>query len=289
MTHPIIHAQDMVTGYGHKGRLGDLTFELDPGLTHGLIGANGVGKTTLLRAIAGQLKSTGLTVFGHAPFDNPAVMDRTVLMGIDNPLIDGWNVTKLFRAGAARWPSWNHARAEELVERFELPRKNYSALSRGQKSAMGIIFAVASGCELMLLDEPYLGLDVAKRQVFYDVLQEEHGRNIVVSTHHLNEVSGFIDTVLLLGDTVVAGPIDDFVENIIALTGPADSLDRALSRLQVRVIAREDTPVGHRAILDLRRTPALADVTFDTATSLGLRAGEVSLEQAVLALQGVQR
>ncbi|MDK8669279.1 AAA family ATPase, partial [Corynebacterium marquesiae] len=88
-----------------------------------------------------------------------------------------------FRIGKARWKTWNQERAEELAAQFALPKKNYSALSRGQKSAMGFIFAVASGCELMLLDEPYLGLDVDKRQRFLEVLREEQGkRTIVVST-----------------------------------------------------------------------------------------------------------
>src|SRR5699024_4857435 len=110
-------------------------------------------------------------------------------MGIDNPLVDGWNISKLMRLGSARWATWNTARGDGLQQRFDLPSKTYSALSREQMSAMGIIMAVASGCELMLLDEPYLGLDVEKRQVFYDVLREEHGRTIVISTHHLNELS----------------------------------------------------------------------------------------------------
>ena len=85
--------------------------------------------------------------------------------------------------------------------RFDVPAKAYSSLSRGQKSAVGFIFAVASGCEVMLLDEPYLGLDTQRRELFYQVLREEHGRTIVISTHHLNEVAGLLDTVSLMGIT----------------------------------------------------------------------------------------
>ncbi|MFW9144883.1 AAA family ATPase [Corynebacterium striatum] len=184
-----------------------LSFALEDNLTHGLVGPNGVGKTTLLRMIAGQLKSEGLKVFGERPFDNQKIMDRIILMGIDNPLFDGWNVDKLFRIGKARWKTWNQERAEELASQFALPKKNYSGLSRGQKSAMGFIFAVASGCELMLLDEPYLGLDVDKRQRFLEVLREEQGkRTIVVSTHHLDEIEGYLDTVLLLGEAPLVWP-----------------------------------------------------------------------------------
>ena len=77
----MIKASNLKTGYS-TSVIKNLSFELADGLTHGLIGANGVGKTTLLRALAGQLPAEGITVDGHEPFDNPAVLDKTVLMGI---------------------------------------------------------------------------------------------------------------------------------------------------------------------------------------------------------------
>ena len=256
-------------------------FALQPGLTHGVVGPNGSGKTTLLRQIAGQHQSGRLQVFGQRPFDNRAVTDRTILMGIDNPLVDGWNISKLMRLGSARWSTWNTARAEELQQRFELPSKNYSALSRGQKSAMGIIMAVASGCELMLLDEPYLGLDVEKRQVFYDVLREEHGRTIVISTHHLNELSGHLDTVLMLNG-MKHGAVAELIDGILEVTGHPENIDRLLNRLQITPLSRESTALGDRVIVDAIALGA--DNVFDTASALDLRASEVNLERAVLAL-----
>jgi len=235
----------------------------------------------LLRQIAGQHQSERLQVFGQRPFDNRAVTDRTILMGIDNPLVDGWNISKLMRLGSARWSTWNTARAEELQQRFELPSKNYSALSRGQKSAMGIIMAVASGCELMLLDEPYLGLDVEKRQVFYDVLREEHGRTIVISTHHLNELSGHLDTVLMLNG-MKHGAVAELIDGILEVTGHPENIDRLLNRLQITPLLRESTALGDRVIVDAIALGA--DNVFDAASALDLRASEVNLEKAVLAL-----
>lgn len=256
-------------------------FSLGEGLTHGIVGPNGIGKTTLLRKIAGQQQSTGIEAFGQEPFDNRAVMDRTILMGIDSPLVDGWNIKKLMRLGKARWDTWNAERADELQDRFELPSKNYSGLSRGQKSAMGIIMAVASGCELMLLDEPYLGLDVEKRQVFYDVLREEHGRTILVSTHHLNELSGHLDTVLILNG-MKHGYVEELIDGILELTGKAENIDRLLNRLQVKTLSRESTAMGDRVIVDAISLGP--DNVFDAARMVDVRANEINLEKAVLAI-----
>ena len=165
---------------------------------------------------------------------------------------------KLFRIGQVRWKTWNQDRADELVDAFELPVQNYSSLSRGQKSAMGFIFAVASGCELMLLDEPYLGLDVQRRQVFFDVMREEQGtRTIVVSTHHLSEIEGYLDTILLLSDEPLSGPIDEIVDSIVAVSGHASQLDRALGRLQLPVLARVLNPGRPR---DYRRASQVCTV-----------------------------
>ncbi|WP_408910189.1 AAA family ATPase [Corynebacterium kefirresidentii] len=259
----------------------DFTFA--DGLTHGLVGPNGIGKTTLLRKIAGQIQSGGITVFGENPFDNQSVLNRVILMRIDNPLPDSWGIGKLGVIGKARWPRWDDERFNELLVRFDVPAKAYSSLSRGQKSAVGFIFAVASGCEVMLLDEPYLGLDAQRRELFYQVLREEHGRTMVISTHHLNEVAGLLDTVSLMGDNPISGPIDDFIEGILELTGPSESLTAAAEELGLPELTRTTTSLGDRVLIDARS--ASTDPIFRIAQANGLRVNEVSLERAVLALE----
>lgn len=300
MTTDLIHAHALNAGYPRGGSvLRELSLNLQAGLIHGLIGPNGAGKTTLLRVLAGQLPAEGeLAVFGEHPFDNPAVLDRTVLAGIDAPLPAAWPVRKILAVGAARHVTWDAGRATQLVERFGLPTdRNYSELSRGQKSTASLIFACASGCELMLLDEPYLGLDTARRDAFYRTIQEEMERlprTIIMSTHHLHESEKLLDTVLFLedGHLALAGPVEDLAEQILQLVGPAEEVDRVISRLgNVPELHREDMSIGRRSIIDLRATPERADAAFDTARQLGgrVQVSEVTLEQAVLALGGDHR
>ncbi|AGF73673.1 ABC transporter ATP-binding protein [Corynebacterium halotolerans YIM 70093 = DSM 44683] len=296
----MIHAEGLTAGYPKGGDvLQGLTFSLGSGLVHGLIGPNGAGKTTLLRVLAGQLQHNGdVRVFDTDPFDEPAVMDRTVLAGIDAPLPDGWSVKKLLAVGAARYRGWNGRRAEELVERFDLPqKKSYMSLSRGQKSAASLVLACASGCELLLLDEPYLGLDVEKREEFYRILREEmerQPRTIVLSTHHLHESEKLLDTVLFIdaGRVHINGPAQDLAEQILEIVGPADDVDRVLNRLgPVPELRRDEMSIGRRSVIDLRGRPQLADAVFDTARQVSgrVRVSEVTLEQVVLAMSGEER
>lgn len=287
----MITAHNLSTGYRRNSEvLQGMSFTLEPGLIHGLIGRNGSGKTTLLRVLAGQLAADGeVEVFGEPPFDRASVMDRLVLAGIDAPLPDRWSVSTLLDVAAARWHSWDPARAAELVSRFDLsPDTRYSELSRGQKSAASIVLAVASGCELLLLDEPYLGLDVAKREQFYRTLREETGRTIVLSTHHLHEAEKLLDTVLYIDDgrVILHGAIDEVSARFVQLSGASDDVDRVLNRLgSLRELRRTDLSLGRRSVVDLGDGAADIDAVAHAAAQVGpVKVTELTLENAVLAM-----
>lgn len=293
---PVVTARDAMVGYGKKTVLKLDNVDLAPGLIHGLIGANGTGKTTLLRAIAGQLKTgAGLEVHGMAPYDNAVVMDRTVLMGIDVALPEGFSISRLFAFGKSRWAGWNSDYAEELAKRFELDvDQHYNKCSRGQKSAVGIIMALASGCELVLLDEPYLGLDVDKREVFYQILREQCERSercertFIVSTHHLNEAEAILDEIVLISnkgrdasEVILAGGTADIMENMLEVTGTGIQMERLEEALpQEAVLDRQILGGSAKVIVDLREHPDLIDLVHRVAKATQLR-----LEDAVRYLQ----
>lgn len=86
-----------------------------------------------------------------------------------------------------------------------------------------------------------------------------------------------------MGDNPISGPIDDFIEGILELTGPSEALTAAVTELDLRVLSRETTGLGDRVLIDARSTAT--DPIFRTAQAYGLRVTEVSLERAVLALE----
>lgn len=280
----MITLNGVTAGYSTRApALEGFNLNLGAGQIHGLVGSNGAGKTTLLRVLAGQLKATGdIKVFGEDPFDNPRTLERTVFMGIDVPLPDAWTGRKLFDFGRARYRTWNEDRALTLAKRFKLSGDTtIKEHSRGQRSALSFIYAFAAGCELTLLDEPYLGLDVEKRHAFYETLREERGRTIVISTHHLNDVD--LDTVTLLdaGLLVLSGPVDMLNEQVLAVTGTVESVGAALQRAGVPLLADAQISGARRVLLDLRQDPLAADELWEQP---GVTVSGVSLDETVRVL-----
>lgn len=202
----MISARQLTKSYKNNTVLNGIDLDFAPGQIHGLLGRNGVGKSTLLSILAGQVKADdGTVMFDDQPvFDNAATMARTVYAGIDVPFPPSWKVRAIVNTAAARWaPTFSRELAEQLVTEFGLEEKaRYDDLSRGERSMVGIVVGLAARCELTLLDEPYVGLDVANREIFYSALMAEmaaHPRTIILATHHIEESSKILDTVTVLG------------------------------------------------------------------------------------------
>ena len=110
----------------------------------------------------------------------------------------------MLAAAALRYPGWDQRLADELVEDFGLEgtlRDRYGNLSRGQRAMTGIVVGLASAAPLLLLDEPYVGLDTHNTQVFYRHLlaQADSGRTIIMATHHIEDAARILDSALILG------------------------------------------------------------------------------------------
>lgn len=261
----IVAARELTKSFRGKKVLRGLDFQLAEGRIHGLLGRNGTGKSTLLSILAGQVPHTGggMEVFNQAPFDNAHVMGRIVYAGIDVPFPAGWSPDIVFEAAAQRYPGWHQPTADALIADFALDvRTRYAKLSRGQRSMVGIIVGLAARAPLTLLDEPYLGLDVHNRSVFYTALLKEMDacpRTVVLATHHIEESAKLLDTFLILGrDGLIHHHLDagDLDDAYMVVSGPRlPRIDAALNRTEVAGLARALVP---RAVLDGVDTRGLA-------------------------------
>lgn len=220
MNTPLGVELDAVTHrFGSTEALTDVTVAVRPGTITGLVGRNGAGKTTLLSLVAGlrpvQRGSGSVKVGGRDVWENSAVTSRVCLVRDTGGVLEDQRIRHTLRIQRALRARWDEEYAVRLLERFGVPlRRRPDQLSRGQRSVLSGVVALASRAEVTLLDEVYLGMDAVARRLFYDELMAdylEHPRTIVLSSHLLDEVEDLLEDVVVLdrGRVVAAGGADE--------------------------------------------------------------------------------
>ncbi|MFP5072384.1 ABC transporter ATP-binding protein [Pseudonocardia nantongensis] len=220
--------------YGDLAALDEVSFELEEGRIHGLLGRNGAGKTTAMQILTAQNFATSgsAEIFGERPYENARVLARTCFIRESLKYPDSYKVEHALRAAASVFPNWDQAFADQLVGEFGLPsNRSCKKLSRGQQSAVGVIIGLASRAPLTFFDEPYLGLDAVARQLFYDRLLADyavHPRTVVLSTHLIDEVSDLIEHVVLIdhGRVLIDEDAEALRGRAVTVTGPVEAVER---------------------------------------------------------------
>ena len=276
---PVISATALGRRYRDHVALDSVSLTVEPGTVTGLLGRNGAGKTTLMRIITGlEFPTSGsIRVFGEAPAENEAVLRRMMFVREEQAYPD-LPVGQVLKVASWLCPNWDAELARQLVADFDLPPgRRIKKLSRGMRSAVGIVIGLAARAELTIFDEPYAGLDAVARQLFYDRLLAdfaEHPRTVVLSTHLVDEVADLLEHVVLLdhGRVVLDSPADDVRGTAMTVSGPA-------AAVQDFVAGR---PVWHQ-----QRLGARASVTVSGAPDLDAqgRARALNLTLEPLSLQ----
>ena len=188
-------------------QLGPLDLVLEPGTVLALVGPNGAGKTTTLNCMAGLLvpDGGGARVFGAPVGPTHTEYRRDVgYVGEESGFFQRWSAGRNLEVLARLQPGWSRQRAGRLAERFGLPLgKAVKDLSRGNRTKLALVAALAHGPRLLLLDEPTSGLDPVVRAEVLDVLWEttEDGEHAVLySTHVLSDVHRLADELAFLRD-----------------------------------------------------------------------------------------
>jgi ABC-2 type transport system ATP-binding protein len=226
----------------YRGQLAldGISLDVAPQTITGLLGRNGAGKSTFMRIIAAQeFASSGTVhVFGEDPTENDAVLRRMVFVREDQVYPD-YKVCQLVEAASWFFPNWNDELAQSLLDDFELPRnRSIKKLSRGMRSAVGIVIGLAARAELTMLDEPYAGLDAVSRRLFYDRLLAdyvEHPRTLLLSTHLIDEVADLLEHVVMIdhGRIALDAAAEDVRGRAATVSGPSGAVDEFVSGRQI--------------------------------------------------------
>ncbi len=280
MTALGLEARGLGVRYGRTTALDAVDLTVPAGSITGLLGRNGSGKTTLASVAAAFRRPTAgtLLVGGQDPWENEDLLPRVLLVRECGDVLDSETLRTNLRYTADCRPAFSQDVAERLLDRFALdPGTKPRRLSRGQRSAFGIVLAVATRADLTILDEVHLGLDAPSRYAFYDALLEdyvEHPRTVVLSSHLIGEVERLLEHVVVLdhGRVLLAQQVDALTGRGVSVTGPVREVERF-------VVGR--TVLGRQQLGGTVQATVLAtlsDAELADARTAGLELGPVPLQ-----------
>lgn len=198
-----VECDDVCMTSGGRPILRGVTFRVEKGEMVGVLGPNGAGKTTLFRAIAGiGLPDRGrIRVFGEPPSWRTLV--HTALMP-ERGHLPKWLTAADWLTHARRlYPDWDERAEKRLADELEIRLDGWiSKLSRGEAVRLALVTCLARRAPLVLLDEPFTGIDLVSREAIASAIVREcsgAGRTVLVATHDVREFESLFDRVLFIG------------------------------------------------------------------------------------------
>lgn len=216
----VIETNQLRKSFKGQPALCGLDLRVPKGSIFGFLGRNGAGKTTTIKTLMGLLRANGggARIFG-VPVDGAdraiEIRRRIGFVTEDKELYPYMTVEEIIRFTRSFFPKWRDDLAERYLKLFDLPpRKKIPDLSKGMRSKLMLLLAIARDAELLILDEPTDGLDPAATE---DVLRElmaiaaGSGTTMFFSSHQLSEVELIADHIGIIdrGKMIVAGSLDD--------------------------------------------------------------------------------
>lgn len=205
MSEAVLRAQGLGMAYGRRKVVADVSFEVAPGSVYALLGRNGAGKSTLVRALLGfeRAGSGSASLFGlDAWKDRARTMARVGVVAETPDVPPAMDARAAARFCGRFCPRWDQAAVEARLARFGIePLLPFGKLSRGQQTQVCLALALGGGPDLLVLDDPTLGLDpVARRDLYRELLEvlAERGTTVFITTHDLAGIEGLADRVGIL-------------------------------------------------------------------------------------------
>jgi ABC-2 type transport system ATP-binding protein len=202
---PIVRLQDLTVRYGRFTAVDRLSLEVPKGCVYALLGRNGSGKSSAVRCLLGQQKPAAgdARVFGLDSWrSRRRIMERTSVVPETPDVPPAATADALQRFMRRVTPRWSPAAYVSRLDGFGVPRRTpFRRLSKGQQRQLALALALAGSPELLVLDDPTLGLDaVARRSLFEELVGElaDRGTTVLVTTHDLAGVEGIADRVGVL-------------------------------------------------------------------------------------------
>jgi len=205
MSDNAIQVSDLIVRYGRAIAVDHVALTVGRGNVYALVGRNGAGKSSLVRCLLGQQKPQGgtSTLFGEDAWSRRAtLMQRVGVVSEEADAPPEMSVAAIARFCSRLYDKWNQDSVEARLRTFGVPlTSRFGTLSKGQKKQVSLAMALAISPELLVLDDPTLGLDVvARKSLFEEVIGDlaDRGTTIFITTHDLAGVETFADRVAMM-------------------------------------------------------------------------------------------
>ena len=276
----VISAKGLTKRFGKTIAVDNISFDIPAGRIVGLIGPNGSGKTTALKAILGLTPFEGtLSVLGLDPRTQRDELMQQVCFIADVAILPRWlSVGNAVDFVAGVHPKFDRAKAERYLASTKLkPTMKVKEMSKGMVVQLHLALVMAIDAKLLVLDEPTLGLDILYRKQFYQHLLEEYfdeNKTIIVTTHQVEEIEHILSDLMFIrdGKIVLSSTMDDVGTRFVEVMVSAEKADlaRALKPIDERqvfgksVMLFDGVPRETLSTLGEARTPGIADIFVAT-------------------------
>ncbi|MDU5109295.1 MAG: ABC transporter ATP-binding protein [Clostridium sp.] len=283
-----IKISNLTKEYGKHRVLDNVSLTIEENKIYGLLGRNGAGKTTLLNLITNRIFQTEgtITIDDENVVENGAALEKIYFMTELDLYPEGMKVKDLFKWTKEFYRNFDMDYAMKLSNKFGVNiNKKYKELSTGYSSICKIIITLASGAEILIFDEPVLGLDANHRDMFYKELVANYidePKTIILSTHIIEEVSEILEKVIIIKDGKLLG--DKEVESLLGeaylVSGSSENVGKYIENkkcINIETIAgfKEATIIGE-----------LSEEDNNQRKELGLEISKVELQKLFIHLTG---
>jgi ABC-2 type transport system ATP-binding protein len=276
----VISARGLAKRYGKQAAVDGISFDIPAGRIVGLIGPNGSGKTTTLKAALGLIPFDGeLSVLGFDPRTQRDQLMAEVCFIADVAILPRWlRVADAIDFVAGVHPRFDRVKAERYIANTKLkPSMKVKQMSKGMIVQLHLALVMAIDAKLLVLDEPTLGLDIIYRKQFYQNLLEDYfdeNKTIVITTHQVEEVEHILTDLMFIrdGKLVLSASMEEIGERYTEVMVSSDKLSaaNALQPIDQRVVFGKSVMLfdgvsrAQLSALGETRNPSVADLFVAT-------------------------
>ena len=284
----VIKISNLSKDYGKHKVLDNVSLTIEENKIYGLLGRNGAGKTTLLNLITNRIfQSEGsIKIDDEDVIENFKATGKIYFMTEQNLYPEGMKIKDLFKWKKEFYDKFDIDYALNLSKKFGLNiNKKFKELSTGYSSICKIITTLSSGAEILLFDEPILGLDANHRDMFYKELVANYidePKTIVLSTHIIEEVSEILEKVIIIKDGKVLGDkeVDRLLEEAYLISGVSEDVEKYIENKQC---------INIESIAGFKEATIIGKLTKENKEEiikLGLETSKVELQKLFIHLTG---